>query len=118
MPRLPRRAVAIILLGIAVAAPGCTLTPEQQAHLPHTYLEQARAAAAAHDAPGTLTALDEAENAWEGVNTPYGNPMVINDPEVPREIGRARQSVQMGRWGDALYYIDTALTHPSTIIPQ
>ena len=85
--------------------------------LPHAYLEQARDAALAHDAARATAALNKAEQAWEGVNTPYGNAQTIIDPEAVREIGRARQSVEMRRWDDALYYIDGALTHPSTILP-
>lgn len=113
-----RIAAAVLLAGLALAAAGCSLTAAEQATLPHTYLEQARHAADARDAAGTIAALDKAQSAWEGANTPYGNPQVVVDPDVLREIARARQSVQMQRWGDAQYYIGAALSHPSTINPD
>lgn len=110
--------IATLLAALALALGGCAGTPAEQATLPHAYLEQAMKAAEARDTPRTLAALDQAERAWVGANTPYGNPQIVSDPDVLREIGRARQSVQMQRWGDARYYIGTALTHPSTINPD
>ena len=113
----PRTGTALLLAALVPAVAGCALTPAEQATLPHTYLEQALHAADARDAPRTIAALDQAEAAWEGANTPYGNPQIVTDPDVLREIARARQSVQMQRWDDARYYIGAALTHPSTINP-
>lgn len=112
----PRRLPAL-LLGAGLALGGCTLTPAQQADLPHTYLEQARAAIKAHDAPAAIAAINKAENAWLGRNSPFSDPFFTFDPDAMREMARARQSVQMGRWGDAAYYIDVAIRHPSTLVP-
>ncbi|MDA8252024.1 MAG: hypothetical protein M0Z28_23065 [Rhodospirillales bacterium] len=111
------RLLAALLLCGSLALPACALTPAQQATLPHTYLEQALAAVQAHDAPKALAALNKAENAWLGTNVPFTDPFFGFDPDAMREMARARQSVQMGRWGDAEYYIRTAMTHPSTIVP-
>ncbi len=83
----------------------------------HPYLERARAAVQQRDAKAALAQIDQAEAIWLGTNTPYGNPFVTSDPDALREMARARQSVQMGRWGDAEYYVRTAMTHPSTTIP-
>ncbi len=104
-------------LAVALAIAACTLDPAQEAKLPHTYLEHALTAAQHRDAAATVSALDQAEQAWGGVNSTYGVPEGYDDAEAIREIARARQSVDMGRWDDALYYIQSALTHPSTIIP-
>lgn len=112
------RLLAALVIGAGIALSGCASSYEaQQAALPHAYLKQARQAAQAHDAPKALAALDAAEKAWMGNNTNYGSPEITFDPEAEREIARARQSVQMQLWNDAIYYIDTAMTHPSTILP-
>lgn len=41
----------------------------------------------------------------------------LTNPEPVRNIGMARQSAQMQRWGDAAYYLRAALSDSSTIIP-
>jgi hypothetical protein len=105
---------ALVFAGVLSA---CAPEAIEGSALPHAYLEQAKQAAEKRDAPRTLAALDRAEQAWEGANTPYGNPEIDADPEALRAIARARQSVEMHRWDDALYYIDAALTHPSTLLP-
>jgi hypothetical protein len=112
------RAVPVWLAGgLCLAPAACTLVHEDAAGEPHTYLEQAKQAAAAHDAPRTIAALNEAERLWVANNGSYGNPAIDTPAEVLTQIFRARQAVQMGRWSDANYYIAAALTHPSTIIP-
>jgi hypothetical protein len=101
--------------GIAVA--GCASLTADQSNTARPYLLRALAAVQRQDAAVALAQLAEAESVWLGSNTPYGNPFIVSDPEALREMGRARQSVQMGRWGDAAYYVRAALTHPSTVIP-
>jgi hypothetical protein len=102
---------------LAVAVAGCVSYTAQQAQLPQAYLQNALAAVKARDANTAIAQINLAETTWLGANTPYGDPQIDIDPEALREIGRARQSVEMGRWGDAEYYVRTALTHPSTIQP-
>lgn len=111
------RWIAALLGSGVLALGGCALTPEQHADLPHTYLDQALAAVQARDAPAAIDDLNKAENAWLGRNSPFSDPFFTFDPEAMREMARARQSVQMGRWGDAEYYVRAARTHPSTLVP-
>ena len=106
-----------LLIGAGPVLGGCALTAAQQADLPHTYLEQALAAVQARDAKTAIDDINKAENAWLGRNSPFSDPFFTFDPEAMREMARARQSVEMGRWGDAEYYVRTALTHPSTLVP-
>lgn len=81
------------------------------------YLKKAQVAVQAHDATTAVANLNQAETAWLGGATPYRDPQIDIDPEALREVARARQAVQMGLWGDADYYVRTAMTHPSTIAP-
>lgn len=111
-------AATTVLLGMGLMLGGCTAYDAAANTLPHAYLAEAQQAAQAHDAAATLAALDRAEYGWHGANTPYGNPVYNTDPDVPREIGRAREAVQMQRWADADYYIGVALTRPSTLTPN
>lgn len=111
------RLLAALGLGIGLALSGCASYEAQQATLPHAYLEQALQAVHEHDRTKALAALNQAENAWLGRNIPFTDAFFTFDPEAMREMGRARQSIEMGRWDDADYYIRTALTHPSTITP-
>ena len=112
-----RLLTALVVAG-GLALSGCTYSAEQQADLPHTYLEHALQAVQAHDAAKALADLNQAENAWLGRNVPFTDPFFNFDPDAMREIARARQSVELKRWGDAEYYIRTAMTHPSTIWPD
>lgn len=102
--------------GLSVVLSACASYLAQQNSLPHAYLEQAKAAAQAQDAPTTLSALSQAANA--SVLTPAGRPSVTSNAQTLRWIGEARQSVEARRWNDALYYINTALSDPSTILPR
>ena len=111
-----RAAVIAILLAGGSPLGGCASLMADQSNTAHPYLIRALAAVQQHDASAALAQLDQAESVWLGSNTPYGNPFVVSDPEALREMARARQSVQMGRWGDAEYYVRSALTHPSTIL--
>jgi hypothetical protein len=101
-------------LGLLLSA--CAAYFAQESTLPHAYLEQARAAAEAHDAAKALTALDEADRA--SVTAPSGRSISSYNPATLQDIARARQSVTLGRWGDATYYIETALSDPSTLLPR
>lgn len=103
-------------VGLIVLLSGCGAYFAQQNTLPHAYLEQAREAAQAHDAARTLAALEQAEGA--SVLTSSGRTSMNYDTQTLRQIDEARQSVAMQRWGDALYYINTALTDPETIEPR
>ncbi len=101
----------LLCAGLGVSA--CVLNPDR---LPRTYLLQARQAVRAHDAPAALAALNQAESLWLNGNRPSSAPFGF-DPEALRDMGRARQSVQMGRWGDAEYYVRTAIAQPTVIVP-
>jgi uncharacterized lipoprotein YbaY len=108
---------AMLMFCAGLAVSSCASYYAQQNTLPHAYLEQALQAVHERDAPKALAALDQAENAWIGRNVPFTDAFFNFDPDAMREMARARQSIQMGRWGDADYYIRAALTHPSTIVP-
>jgi hypothetical protein len=112
-----RMMVAAMLAGSALGLAGCAQLTTEQPDLPHYWLNQALAAAKARDAPTALADIDKAQSLWEGSNIPFTNTMFDFDPDAMREMARARQSVQMGRWDDAEYYIRTAMTHPSTVTP-
>ena len=106
-----------MLLACGIALGGCAGMLAEDPNTAHPYLERALAAVQQRDAKVALAQIDRAEAIWLGTNTPYGNPFVTSDPDALREMARARQSVQMGRWRDAEYYVRTALTHPSTTMP-
>ncbi len=107
---------AILLVGALVLG-DCAGMLAEDPNTAHPYLERALAAVQQRDTKTALTQIDRAEAIWLGSNTPYGNAFVSSDPDALREMARARQSVQMGRWGDAEYYLRTAMTHPSTTTP-
>ncbi len=102
---------------IALSVGGCASYMSQQDELAMAYLKKAKAAVAERDANTAIANLNQAETAWLGGATPYRDPQIDIDPEALREVARARQAVQMGLWGDAEYYVRTAMTHPSTIAP-
>jgi hypothetical protein len=106
---------AVIMLTVLAS---CSSYDAEEASLPHTLLNQALQAVQAHDSEKALDALNKAENAWLGTNVPFSDAFFNFDPEAMREMGRARQSIQMQRWADAEYYIRTAMTHPSTLTPN
>lgn len=110
-------ATTAMLCSVALTGAGCASLTTEQPTLPHYWLKQALAAAQAHDSPTALADIAKAESLWQGSNIPYSNPMFQFDPDAMREMARARQSVEMQRWGDAVYYIRTAMTHPSTVTP-
>jgi len=116
--RVQASAAVAILLSVGLVASACSSYYAQQATLPHAYLEQAKQAVEARDAPQALAALDRAENAMLVAATPSRNPILQKSVEVVREIAEARQSIGMQRWSDAAYYINTALTDPDTLIPR
>ena len=96
--------------GLGVAA--CAIDPES---LPKTYLLQAQQAVNARDAPTALAALGHAEALW--LNGNYRTSFFSYDPEALRDMGNARAAVQTGRWGDAEYYVRTAIAQPSVVRP-
>lgn len=102
-----------MLLCVSGGVSACILNPDR---LPRTYLVQAQQAVRAHDAPRALAALDRAESLWVGGNSPFRTPFGF-DPAALRNMGYARQAVQTGRWGDAEYYIRTAIAQPSVVVP-
>ncbi len=110
--------LAAILLGGSVALAGCASLVADQSNTPRPYLVQALHAVQQRDAPSALADLNKAESLWIGANVPFSDVTFGFDPDAMREMARARQSVQMERWGDAEYYIRTALTHPSVVTPN
>ena len=104
--------IAALLVGIGLGA--CAVDP---ARLPKTYLLQARAAVQARDAPAALAALDRAESLWINANIPFSSPFFGYDPEALRDMGNARAAIRMGRWGDADYYVRTAIRQPTVVRP-
>jgi hypothetical protein len=85
--------------------------------LAQTYLRQAQTAIAQHQKTEAIAALNSAESVWLGRNTVRGYFVVPVEPDVLREMARAKESVQMQNWDDAKYYIAAALTHPSILTP-
>ena len=108
--RWPLARVLLLCAGLGVAS--CTVDPDS---LPKTYLLLAQQAVGARDAPTAVVALDHAAALW--VNGNYGAPFIEYDPTALREIWYTRIAVLMGRWGDAEYYVRTALAQPSVVIP-
>lgn len=109
-----RSLLAAMLLSGGLAVSACAVDP---ARLPKTYLLQAKEAVKAHDAPRAMAALDHAESLWLSANYPAPGPFLGYDPTALRNMGAARQAVRMERWGDADYYIRTAIAQPSVVTP-
>ena len=112
-----RRLRLAVSLACVLALGACSQLFAEQPDLPHYYLKQALVAVQAHDSTTALANIAKAEQLWIGGNIPYQNPIIEFDPDAMREMARARQSVQMQRWGDAEYYVRTAMRHPSTVSP-
>ena len=106
--------VSIAVLGVALGVAGCDI---DTTNVPLAYLKQAKVAVEHRDAAAATAALDHAEGQWLDRNTPYGDPFFTLEPEALREMGRARQAIAMGRWGDAEYYVAAAMTHPTMLTP-
>ncbi len=109
--------VAILLAGVAAQA-GCASLTADNPNTARPYLVAALKAVQQHDAPTALAQIDKAESIWIGVNVPFSSPFFEFDPDAMRNMARARQSVEMRRWADAEYYVRTALTHPSVVMPN
>jgi hypothetical protein len=101
-------------LGVALSTAACAIDPAKQ---PQTYLQQARQAVQSRDAPRALAALDQAEHLWVSANVPFSDPFFHFDPGAMRAMARARQSIEMGLWSDADYYVQAAITDASTATP-
>ena len=106
-----------VLAGIAVGLGGCASYEAQKDILPMAYLQKAQKAVQARNTDLAVAELNQAETAWLGANYPHRDPLIVIDMDALRDVGRARQSVQMGLWSDAEYYVKTAMTHPSAIQP-
>ena len=113
---------AAFLLAAGLALAGCGALGSQNTEYgpinPRQELQAARQAVQAQDGTKAIDALNLAERDWLGRNNSIGNPELAQEPVVLREIGNARDAVRLQRWGDAIYYIDAALTHPSADIPE
>jgi len=107
----------MLLAGVAALA-GCASLTAENPNTPHPYLVAALKAVQQRDATAALADIDRAESMWIGTNVPFSDAMFGFDPDAMRDMARARQSVQMQRWADADYYIRTALTHPSVVMPN
>ncbi len=106
------------MMVIVLFVTACASYVAERDTLPRAYLLQAKQAAERRDTSRTLAALDQAEAAYLGTGLrPYRSASLLYEREAVFEMGSARLAVQMQRWDDALYYINTALTHPSTIVP-
>jgi hypothetical protein len=111
---------AILMLGLALAGCGALGAQNTAAGTtnPRQALQAARQAVQAQDGTKAAAALDRAEQDWLAGNNAIGNPELAQAPAVLREIGNARAAVRLQRWGDAVHYIDAALSHPSAAIPE
>ena len=91
--------------------------PDARAPLTKVYLEQARTAIAHRNSAEALAALNCAQSVWVSRNVPFTSPFFNYDPEALRAMARASQSIGMGRWDDASYYVGVALGDPSILTP-
>jgi hypothetical protein len=103
------------VLGAALPLLACTA--DLTATLTKTYLEQARTAVARRDRADAVAALDRAQSLWVSRNVPFSTPFFTYDPTALQAMARAEQSVEMGRWDDASYYVREALGDPSILTP-
>jgi hypothetical protein len=102
-------------LGAGLAVVACTADPA--ATPTKAYLQQAQAAVAQRNSAEALAALDRAQSFWVSRNVPFTTPFFTYDPTALTAMARARQSVEMGRWDDARYYVSEALDDPSILTP-
>lgn len=109
--------LSVLLLGGSLGLAGCAALAAQEANTPRPYLVKALAATQRHDSAEAIAELNKAESLWISGNVPFSSPFFEFDPDAMRNMARARQAIEMQRWGDAEYYIRTALTHPSVVTP-
>jgi hypothetical protein len=97
-------------LGVAFVAAGLA-----QAASPDDYLMQARQAVRAHHALTALMAVNNAENELlrSGAAEEQRSTRDVGEPEVIRQMARAREAIQGRHWQQAETYINDAMTHPS-----
>lgn len=99
-------------LGLMIAGQAFAqgMTPEQ-------YLSQAKQAVQQHHTLTALTAINNAENellkSGAAEEDRGARDTGKADPGVIRQIGRAREAVQMHHWKQAETYINEAMSHPS-----
>ncbi len=103
------------LFGLALAMPAVAeeMTPDQ-------YLSQALQAIAQHETAQALTAVNNAENVLLEPPTPYmshATRALPGEPPVVRNLGEAREAIQLGHWGQAEHYVHAAMSHPSASWP-
>ncbi len=110
-----KRLGAAWALPLALGVVACA----QDARVPPTksYLQQAQVAVGQRNRAEALASLDRAESLWISHNVPFSSPFFTFDPEALRDIARAKQSIDLGRWDDANYYVSTALRDPSILTP-
>lgn len=103
------------LLGVALAVPAVAAGAT-----PDDYLAQALRYIQLHQQSQAAAAVDTAENVLLEPPTPYefrGTRRLPGEPQVIRDVGRAREAIQERRRNDAEYYIDAAMSHPSAHLP-
>lgn len=100
------------LFGLAVS--GMALA---QGTTSETYLRQAQQDIRQHHTNRALMSLNNAENELLRSGAAEEDRGVRNvgraDPEVVRQMARAREAVQEGHWQQAETYISDAMSHPS-----
>lgn len=104
---------AVIGLALAVPAVAEQTTPDQ-------YLSQALQYVQQHQALPAIAAVNNAEIVLLEPPTPYefhGARALPGSPQVVRDIGHAREAIQLGNWGQAEHYIYAAMSHPSASLP-
>ena len=104
---------ALIGLALAVPAVAQETTPDQ-------YLSQALQYVAQHQTAQAIAAVNSAENVLLEPPTPYefhAARALPGEPPVVRNMGEAREAIQLGNWGQAEHYIHAAMSHPSASLP-
>jgi hypothetical protein len=105
---------------LAVAAAGALLTlagPSfAQSMSPAQWLDRAQQEVSAHHRYRALQAIDSAEGellAGKSALQKQSTRDIDGDPEVVRQMGRAREALEQGQWDQARTYIREAMNHPS-----
>lgn len=112
MRKLLFASAAMMSVALAVPALAQGTTPDQ-------YLTQAMRYAQQQQAPQAIAAVNAAESLLLEPPTPYEFQAArdVTEPPVIRQMGRAREALQNGDWGDAEHYIAAAMSHPTASLP-